>query len=120
MKIVISNKHLHCILLQNINFLYYVSRPFGLMTAVICLGILPIQFLQNLSGILRIQTNLIALIMARIFERSFSATLSLRTVQKFSIGSRLALFSYHFRRVILFFEKSLLIPMNDGMVLHLA
>ena len=68
-----------------------VSRPFGSMTALICLGILPIKFLQNSSGILRIQTNLIALFRAIIF-RGFSETLFLKTVQKFSIDSRLRLF----------------------------
>ena len=36
--------------------------------------------------------NLIALIRARIFGKSFSTTLFLRTVQKFLIGSRLGLF----------------------------
>ena len=85
------------------------------MTAVICLDILPIKFMQSFSDILRIQTNLIALIMARIFERNFLATLSLRTVQTFSMGSSLGLFSDHFRRVILLVENSLLISMNDGM-----
>ena len=86
-----------------------MSRPFGL----ICLGILPIKFLHYSSGILQIQTYLIALIRARIFGRSFSATLFLRTVQKFSIGLRLGLFSDHFRRVILLAPKRLLTFMND-------
>ena len=71
------------------------------MTALICLGILPIKLFQNSSGILRIQTNLIALIRTGIFVRSFSSTLLLRTVEKFSIDLTLKLFPDHFRRVIL-------------------
>ena len=89
------------------------------MTALICLGILPIEFLQNSSDILRFQINLIGLIRARIFGRSFSATLFLRTVQKFSIGSRLGLFHNHFRREILLAPKKS-VSMNDSMGLHLA
>ena len=101
-----SNKHLYCILYQNINFLYFVSRSFGLMTALIRLDKLPVKVLQYSSGVLRIQTNLIALIRARIFGRNFSATLFLTTVRKFSIGLRLGLFPDHFRKVILLAPKN--------------
>ena len=45
-----------------------MSPPFALMTAFIRLGILLIKFLQNSSSISRIQTNLIALIRAEMFE----------------------------------------------------
>ena len=70
------------------------------MTAFIHLGILSIKSLQNSSDISRIQTNFIASIRAGIFEGCLSATSSLRTVHKFSIGLRSGLLPGHFRRVI--------------------
>ena len=69
-----------------------MSPPFALMTTFIRLGILSIKFLQNSSGILRIQTNLIALIRVRIFEGCLSATSILRAAHKFSIRLRSGLF----------------------------
>ena len=75
------------------------------MTALIHLGLRLVKYLQNLSGILRIQTNLIVSIRAKIFGRPFSSTLSLRIIQNFSIGLTLELFPGRFKKVILLDSK---------------
>ena len=75
------------------------------MSALIHLGLRLVKYLQNSSGIFRIQTNLIASIREKIFGRHFSATLSSRIIQKFSIGLNLELFPGRFMKVVLLDPK---------------
>ena len=60
-----------------------VSHSFALMRALISLDILSIDFLQNSSGISRIQTNLIASIRAGILGDVFRQLYALKSPKLF-------------------------------------